>query len=235
MSKELLVVRSMINLNPKQMEDLYSSIAMQRVTGTVVLPVYCDLIVVPNDLDIKIDTPTYKSENTRYKIGDQISISLTGFGEFTATAQKHDGDRTLFIFDDCVASEKMNKDNTNKGGFDNTYLNRWLQEKLWPAFPREMKEKIRDLTIPTYGQMFGHDDWYKEVLEPDNDEQLPLMKKRKNRVADYNDEYGWYWLKNATKKSVSSSYFAFVTGYGIASSFYADFTYGVRPAFWLVD
>ena len=174
-------------------------------------------------------------ERKKYKIGEQISISLTGFGDFTATAQKYDGDRTLFIFDDCVAREKMNKDNTNEGGFDNSYLNQWLQEKLWPAFPREIKEKIRDLTIPTYGQMFGHDDWYKKVLETDNDEQLPLMKKRKNRIADYNDECVWYWLKNAIKKSFPSSFFARVDSNGYAASSHANGTLGVRPTFWLVD
>ena len=61
------------------------------------------------------------------------------------------------------------------------------------------------------------------------------MKKRKNRVADYNDEYGWYWLKNATKKSVSSSNFASVTNHGDAACDDASTTDGVRPAFWLVD
>ncbi len=235
MSKELLIVKSTINLNSKQLENLYSSICMQRVTGTVVLPVYCDPIVVPGDLDIKIDTPDYESENMQYQIGNQITISLIGFGNFTATAQKRDRDRTLFIFDDCVARETMNKNKTNKVKFYNSYLNQWLQEKLLPAFPKEIKEKIRDLTIPTYGQMFGHDDWYDKMVESDDDEQLPLMKKRKNRIADYDEEYRWYWLKNATKKSISSSNFVCVNGDGNMGSGNADYPSGVRPVFWLID
>lgn len=190
------------------------------------------------DLDteqVEIEAPTYESDKSRYKVGEQILISLIGFGDFTATAQKCVKGRTLFIFDDCVSREKVNRYNMNKGGFDNSDLNRWLQEILFPAFPQEMKEKTIDLTIPTYGQIFGHDGWSNKIFELDNDEQLPLMKKRKNRIADYNNEYGYYWLKNAVKRPISVSSFAAVhidghAYYAVASSYI-----GVRPAFWLID
>jgi hypothetical protein len=50
------------------------------------------------------------------RIGDQIVIPLAEFGEFTATAQKITDKGTLFLFDDCVAKQPMNKKCTNKGG-----------------------------------------------------------------------------------------------------------------------
>ena len=144
------------------------------------------------------------------------------------------------MFDDYVASRPMNAKPTNKGGFEKSDLNKWMSDVLLPAFPEAMQGKIENLTIPTYGQMFGHDDWYNDVMEPDDDEQFPLMVKRINRVADFNNNfppfiYEWGWLQNATKKNVSSSSFAYVYHTGYADHAYASHFYGVRPVFLLVD
>lgn len=173
-------------------------------------------------------------ETSSIQAGDQIIIQLTGFGKFTATAQKITDKGTLFLFDDCVTKLPMNTKRTNKGGYEKSDLCKWISNVLSAAFPEDLINRIDNLTIPTYGQMFGHDDWYNDVMEPDDDEQLPLMKKRKNRIADFNDYYEWYWLKNATKKEVSSSSFAYVNDYGVAYYTYASNSGGVRPAFWLV-
>ena len=174
-------------------------------------------------------------ETSSIQVGDQIIIQLTGFGKFTATAQKITDKGTLFLFDDCVAERPMNARWTNKGGYEKSDLCKWINDVLLVAFPEDLRNRISDLSIPTYGQMFGHDNWYNDVMEPDNDEQFSFMKKRKNRIADFNDDYEWYWLKNATKKEVSSSYFALVSYDGSATYSSASYSLGVRPAFLLVD
>ena len=173
-------------------------------------------------------------ETSNIQVGDQIIIELTGFGEFTATAQKITDKGTLFLFDDCVTRRPMNAECTNKGGYEKSELRKWINDVLLVAFPEDLINRIDGLTIPTYGQMFGHDDWYNDVMEPDNDEQLPLMVKRRNRIADFDNSYEWYWLQNATKKEVSSSYFALVYYFGSASFIHASNSFGVRPVFWLV-
>ena len=169
------------------------------------------------------------------RIGDQIVIPLAEFGEFTATAQKITDKGTLFLFDDCVAKQPMNKKSTNKGGFEKSDLKKWIDDILLPAFPNNLRSRIENLTIPTYGQIFGHDDWYNDIIEPDNDEQFPLMTKRKNRIADFENEYEWYWLQNATNNKLHAAYFADVTGGGYAGYDNASGSYGVRPVFLLVD
>jgi len=174
-------------------------------------------------------------ETSSIQVGDQIIIQLTGFGGFTATAQKITDRGTLFLFDDCVTERPMNARWTNKGGYEKSDLCKWINDVLLVAFPEDLRNRINDLSIPTYGQMFGHDNWYNDVMEPDNDEQFSFMKKRKNRIADFNDDYEWYWLKNATKKEVSSSNFAYVANFGTATSNDASTSYGVRPVFLLVD
>lgn len=170
----------------------------------------------------------------KIQVGDQIVIPLAEFGEFTATAQKITEKGVLFMFDDCVAEQQMNEEWTNKGGYAKSHMKKWIDTVLMNAFPEELQGRIQDLALPTYGMMFGHDDWYERAIEPDNDEQLPLMAKRKNRVADFNDDYEWYWLQNATKKDYSAAYFAFVYHYGGTDYAYASGSYGVRPVFWLV-
>ena len=83
--------------------------------------------------------------------------------------------------------------------------------------------------------MFGWDDeWDRNHFEADNDKQLPLMKQRRNRVAYYNNECEFGWLRNATKKEFSSAGFARVTGDGYAAYDGASYSDGVRPEIWLV-
>ena len=149
-------------------------------------------------------------ETSSIQVGDQIVIQLTGFGEFTATAQKITNKGTLFLFDDCVAKRPMNGKWTNKGGYEKSDLCKWISDVLSAAFPEDLINRIDNLTIP-------------------------IMVKRKNRIADFDNDYEWYWLQNATKKEVSSSYFALVTYRGTATYYSASYSYGVRPVFWLVN
>lgn len=164
--------------------------------------------------------------------GDQITVKLKGFGKFTATAQKIEGDKILFLFDEVVTEHCMNEQK-NDGGFDASDLKKWLNEVLLPAFSKKLQNRITELTIPTYGEVFGHDNYYTN-FEPDNDEQLPSMKRRGNRLCNFEGDWEWWWLRNAVKKKKSASYFAVVSGGGHASSYYASAASGVRPEFWLV-
>jgi len=166
-------------------------------------------------------------------VGDRITVRLSGFGKFTATAQRVTDKGILFLFDEVIARHLMNETNTNEGGFDKSDMCRWLRETVLPAFPEKLRTRIREITLPTYGEIFGHDDFY-ENFEPDDDEQFELMKRRGNRVCDFEDDWCWWWLRNATKRSVSSAHFAGVDGSGNAGCSGASASGGVRPEFWLV-
>lgn len=171
-------------------------------------------------------------------VGDQITVELAFLGSFTATAHRVNGQGTLFIFDECIVKKRMNEHFTNEGGFAASDLRRWMNETLVMLFPKKLKARmcpINDagdlLKLPTYGQMFGHDDFYNEYVEPDNDDQLPLMQDRKNRVCDCGGDWCWYWLENAIKRETSSAYFCYVTHAGYAGSTSASDSNGVRPVF----
>ena len=174
-----------------------------------------------------------KSNLKDAEVEDKTTIKLDGLGEFAATVHKVTDDKVMLIFDDYVAKRPMNESGTNKGGFEDSDLNKWLHTEFVKALPYSIRARLTDVTIPTVGEMFGWDDeWDRNHFEADNDKQLPLMKQKRNRVAYYNNECECGWLRNATKKEFSSADFALVDGdtdYGSASN-----SYGVRPEIWLV-
>lgn len=180
-------------------------------------------------------TVTMKVDN--FEIGDQITVKLREYGKFTATAHEITDKGTLFIFDDCVCANPMNNEDTKEGGYLVSDLRKFVTQDLLKAFPdkllaRMVKDDNGDLiSIPTYGQIFGKDlddEWDQKNIEIDQREQLPLMVKRKNRIADLNGERCWYWMQN---KLLSSSNFAYVNGNGNANHGDASNSRGVRPAF----
>ena len=173
----------------------------------------------------------FKTED--FCVGDQITVKLKGYGKYTATVQRVTDKGILFLFDEVLAQCIMNSSNTNEGGFDKSNIARWLGDVLLPSFPKKLRDKVSSITLPTYGEIFGHDDFY-DNFDPDDDEQFESMKHRGNRVCDFNGDWCSWWLRNATKKEVSSAYFAYVSNYG--NSYYAAAanSHGVRPEFWLV-
>lgn len=182
-----------------------------------------------------INIPKPEFDLSSMKVGDKITVDLKDMGKFEATAHEVTDESVLFIFDDYIAERPMNESNTNAGGYEESDLKKWIEHELFSKFPVELKARLTELTIPTVGQVVGWDDeWDKEHFEADGDEQLPLMKLRKNRVAYLNNECKWGWLRNAVKKEYSSAYFALVSHGGYANCYYASYSNGVRPEFRLV-
>lgn len=172
---------------------------------------------------------------TDIKIGDQLTVELDGFGTFTATVHKVTDEGIMYIFDDCITRRPMNENGSNEGGFEKSDLKKWIDTELLNAFPASIRDRVKNLTLPSVGEIIGwEDEWDREHFEPDNDEQLPLMKKCRNRVPYLDNEPVWGWLRNATKKEFSSARFAGVTNYGLTYYGNASNSCGIRPVFWLV-
>ena len=169
------------------------------------------------------------------KVGDQIEIELNKIGSFPATVYKVTEDKIMIIFDDYVAAKPMNESDTNDGGFEKSDLYKWLHTDFVKLLPASLRERIIDITIPSVGEMFGWDDkWNRDHFESDGDEQLPLMRYRRNRVAYFDNEISCGWLRNAMKKECSSARFALVNASGHANYRFASGSFGVRPVIWLV-
>lgn len=170
-----------------------------------------------------------------FNIGDKMMVPLGKLGNCTATVQKVTNNKVLFIFDDYVTKRPMNEDGGNAGGYSQSDLKKWIDTELYNMFPAVLKQRMTGLSIPTLGEIYGWaDKWDRDHIEADRDEQLPLMKQRRNRVAYYKNDCEFGWLRNATKKEFSSAYFAGVYYDGYTGYCGASGSYGVRPEFWLV-
>lgn len=163
-----------------------------------------------------------------FQVGDQIEV-----GKYTATCQKVTRKGALFLLDQYLDEPfKMNRENTNEGGYEASNLRMELQkDSILDIFSsirdRMVPFKNGDLLrIPYAEEFFGDIDEY----EPSGKKQWPLMKDRKNRIAIREGEaYEWGWLQNKVKSS--SAHFADVDNLGKSNCSNASYSTGVRPVF----
>ena len=178
---------------------------------------------------MQIQRLTTIEEPTNFLIGDRLRV-----GRYTATCQRITDDGAVFLLDQYLdRAMAMNRQNTNKGGYDGSELRRALQsEDILKEF-EDIREYMRPwsngdlLRVPFAGEMFG--DNVPQWIEPDDCEQWPLMKDAHNRAASRRGDPEWGWLANTVRDT--STDFCIVDGYGYANSWGASGVFGVRPAF----
>lgn len=178
---------------------------------------------------------TYETETSTYEVGDVIAFELEGGEKVEAMAMRQEADGMLFLFVDCLKDEeRMNEEDSNRGGFDASDLRMKLNREIVERFPTEIREQMVAfangdmLRLPTEKEIFG----INEYGEDEGDvEQFAPMKLRRNRIAfqGLNGNWEWYWLANKHKRS--ASHFAHVYYSGFADCNDASNADGVRPAF----
>lgn len=177
----------------------------------------------------------------RYEVGDIVRYTLETGEEVEAIAVKEEyiGNYEpcmTFMLLDCLNDTcRMNRDDTNEGGYEKSYLREWLNKECIEKFPFAMRMNMIPfengdlLSIPTEREIFGQNIYGEE--EPDTVEQFEPMKKRRNRLASdgLNGGYQYYWLKN--KRVGSATAFCFVLDTGYAGTSSASVSLGVRPLY----
>lgn len=177
----------------------------------------------------------------KYEVGDIVSYTMEDGEEVEALAVKEEFDKhgnlcMVFMLLDCLKEEcRMNRDDTNDGGYEESHLRDQLATKYLEKFPAALRlnmvpfENGDLLRIPTEREIFGRNIYGEE--EPNTVEQFEPMKKRRNRMAfdGLNGETQAYWLQN--KRVRSATAFCYVDGYGNAYSDGASHSLGVRPLY----
>lgn len=177
----------------------------------------------------------------KYEVGDIVGYTMEDGEEVEALAVKEEFDKhgnlcMVFMLLDCLKEEcRMNRDDTNDGGYEESYLREQLNTEYLERFPASLRlnmvpfENGDLLRIPTEREIFGENRYGEE--EPDTVEQFDAMKKRRNRIAldGSNGETQAYWLQN--KRVGSATYFCLVNRYGLAYFSYASYSLGVRPLY----
>lgn len=177
----------------------------------------------------------------RYEVGDIVSYTMEDGEEVEAIAVKEEFDKhgnlcMVFMLLDCLKEEcRMNRDDTNDGGYEESHLRDQLATKYLEKFPAALRlnmvpfENGDLLRIPTEREIFGRNIYGEE--EPNTVEQFEPMKKRRNRMAfdGLNGETQAYWLQN--KRVGSATHFCLVGNSGGASGSNASYSGGVRPLY----
>lgn len=177
----------------------------------------------------------------RYEVGDIVSYTMEDGEEVEAIAVKEEFDKhgnlcMVFMLLDCLKEEcRMNRDDTNDGGYEESHLRDQLATKYLEKFPAALRlnmvpfENGDLLRIPTEREIFGRNIYGEE--EPNTVEQFEPMKKRRNRMAfdGLNGETQAYWLQN--KRVGSATLFCNVINNGGANINYASYSFGVRPLY----
>ena len=177
----------------------------------------------------------------KYEVGDIVSYTMEDGEEVEALAVKEEFDKhgnlcMVFLLLDCLKEEcRMNRDDTNDGGYEESYLREQLKTEYLERFPASLRlnmvpfENGDLLRIPTEREIFGENRYGEE--EPDTVEQFEAMKKRRNRMAldGSNGETQVYWLQN--KRVWSATYFCLVSNDGGANANGASYSLGVRPLY----
>lgn len=177
----------------------------------------------------------------KYEVGDIVSYTMEDGEEVEALAVKEEFDKhgnlcMVFMLLDCLKEEcRMNRDDTNDGGYEESHLRDQLATKYLEKFPAALRlnmvpfENGDLLRIPTEREIFGRNIYGEE--EPNTVEQFEPMKKRRNRMAfdGLNGETQAYWLQN--KRVGSATHFCLVSNTGYASNANASNSLGVRPLY----
>lgn len=52
---DILIVKYPFRMTPNRVDILHKSILEQKETGVIILPDYCEVVVIPKDVEIKVE------------------------------------------------------------------------------------------------------------------------------------------------------------------------------------
>lgn len=193
------------------------------------------------------------------EVGSEFPISLEAdadnendvFEQLTAqvTHVTKEG-RVMVVVKDCMGQmHAMNDYATNKGGWKDSAMRKWLNEDVLHRLPKELQAMVVPRTIrqkidgeevqtqdklwlPSFTEMFGADaaaEWAPYDL---GDEQFELFDSERSRVKEVPGRgTWWYWLRSPYASN--STDFCLVYSFGNADDRYASIAHGVAFGFCL--
>ena len=178
--------------------------------------------------------PAEKSEELC--VGKVVDFQLTSGEKAQYMVQRMDEDGYLCLLVDCLPKAyRMNRENTNTGGYCASELRDHMTSDILALFPAELRDRMIPfangdlLRLPTEKEIFGCNEYGK--AGPESVRQFEPMKSRRNRIAfrGKDESFEWYWLENEVEDS--AAHFAGVNYNGDANCDSAGNALGVRPAF----
>ena len=181
------------------------------------------------------------------KSGDNIPVTLKNGEEVSFDVGKDESGKIYFVMHNCLKEAKpTNGGCTNKGGWEESGMRKYLNEKVINLLPDELQEIIKPtkivqvwdgkrretedkLFLLSRTQVFGKNKYY-ETIEP-NDSQIDIFENPRERIKEceeVEDVYYW-WLRSPY--SSYAHYFCYVSAIGTVNVSDASLSLGVAPAF----
>lgn len=181
------------------------------------------------------------------KSGDNIPVTLKNGEEVSFDVGKNESGKIYFVMHDCLKEKKpMNKDWTNKGGWEKSDMRKYLNEEVIELLPDELKAVIKPtkivqvwnkrqetedkLFLLSRTQVFGKNGV--NELTDLNDSQIDIFKNQRawvKELGSYGTLYSW-WLRSPN--SSNSDTFCSVYTDGTPYNYFgASYSFGVAPAF----
>lgn len=187
---------------------------------------------------------TVKNGKMPFSVGDTITGELKDSREFTvevAAINPYEQNTVALVFKDIVDYNCMNKERTNKGGWRDSDMRKWLNEEFIELLPDDLREVIKERTIvqkqdgvelmstdklwlPSHTEVFG-DDYPTDV----GDVQFDLFKDQRKKVKSNSGSSAWRWGRSPSYDDYN--FFCYVTTNGDATDRRAYLSGGVAPAF----
>lgn len=180
------------------------------------------------------------------KSGDNIPVTLKNGEEVSFDVGRDESGKVYFIMHDCLKEPKpMNSSCTNKGGWEESVMRRYLNEEVIELLPDDLRKMIKPtkivqiwdgkrretedkLFLLSRTQVFGKDKSY-EAIEPE-DSQIDIFKAERSRVKEREDCGTMWWWERSPYRG-SSYIFCYVTSFGYSNYSSANSSNGVAPAF----
>lgn len=159
------------------------------------------------------------------KNGEKMRIAVAGINTYKEN-------EVLFAFKDILSKEApMNEDWTNEGGYEASQMAKYLDTEIFDLLPDDLQEVIKErrghkLWLFSRREVFGKDGHY---ICPEDDVHIPYYQDSENRIKLRDGDPDWWWL--ASPYAASTTYFCYVTYYGLSSVNGAFHSFGVAPGF----
>lgn len=178
--------------------------------------------------------------------GDNIPVTLKNGEEVSFDVGRDESGKVYFILHDCLAEPRqMNNGWTNKGGWEECDMRKWLNTEAIELLPDELQEVIEPtkivqvwdgkrretedkLFLLSRTQVFGKNTDY-GAIEPE-DSQIDIFQTERSRVKERKGYGTAYWWERSPS-SGNSTHFCIVYSNGTAYSYYASNTIGVALGF----
>ncbi len=178
--------------------------------------------------------------------GDNIPAALKNGEEVSFDVGRDESGKVYFILHDCLAEPRqMNNGWTNKGGWEECDMRKWLNTEAIELLPDELQEVIEPtkivqvwdgkrretedkLFLLSRTQVFGKNEAHK-AIEPE-DSQIDIFQTERSRVKERKGYGTAYWWERSPR-SGNSYIFCRVTSGGRADIHGASYTRGVALGF----